>query len=72
MINNNVAYSSYIEQEYEDDPIILPSLSVLRKPRVKKMISKVYGVSIEEINKVINREENNVQTRKNWYFRLYW
>lgn len=72
MINNNVAYSSYIEQEYEDDPIILPSLSVLRKPRVKKMIFKVYGVSIEEINKVINREENNVQTRKNWYLRLYW
>lgn len=67
MINNNVACSSYIEQEYEDNSVILqlPPLSVLRKPRVKKLISKVYGVSIEEINKVINREENNVQTRKN-------
>jgi hypothetical protein len=35
------------------------------------MISKVYGVSIEEINKLINWEENNVQTKKDWYLRLY-
>ena len=64
MINNNVAFSSYIEQEHEDDPIILPSLSVLKKPRVKKMISMVYGISIEEINKIINREENKCTNQK--------
>jgi ribosomal protein L23 len=66
MINNNVAFSSYIEQEHEheDDPIILPALSLLKKPQVKKLISMAYGVSIEEINKVINREENKCTNQK--------
>ena len=56
---NNVAFTSYIEQEHGDDPIILPSLSVLKKHRVKKMISQAYGISIKEINRIIKREENN-------------
>ena len=68
MMNNNVAFSSYSEQEHEDDPIILPSLSVLKKPRVKKMISMVYGISIEEINKIINREENKCTNQKRLIF----
>lgn len=59
MINSNVAFTSYIEQEHGDDPIILPSLSVLKKYRVKKMISQAYGISIKEINRIIKREENN-------------
>lgn len=59
MINSKVAFTSYIEQEHGDDPIILPSLSVLKKHRVKKMISQAYGISIKEINRIIKREENN-------------
>lgn len=58
MINSKVAYTSYIEQEHEDGPIILPSLSLLKKYRVKKMISQAYGISIKEINRIIKREEN--------------
>lgn len=57
--NEQLSYTSYIEQEHGDDPIILPSLSVLKKHRVKKMISQAYGISIKEINRIIKREENN-------------